>query len=250
MRRLLGTLCLLLITSLPASAAAGPLEGSWSLQSYTLQGKDVPVSGVMIFAGSLFASVYTMTEPSGKGARGHGGTFRVEGDVVKFSVPWWVEVVSGIPSVRAETAEVGARFTVENDALTLRFDSGSVQRLRRTVSDADARLQGGWRMESYTGGAAVGPATGLILFSGGRFTLVYTMKEPGGRLAGRAHAGEYRTEKDTLTLTVPWSLQLVNGEGSVAGGSSERKVRFRRAGDGLTLEFDNGSIQSYWRGAP
>jgi hypothetical protein len=247
--KLLGTIGAWLLASFPVSASGGPLDGSWSLESYTLQGKEVPVSGVMIFRGSFFASVYSMSEPSGKGARGHGGTYRVEGEVVKFSVPWWVEVVSGAPSVRAETAEAGARFTIEKDALTLRFDSGSVQKLRRVASADDARLEGGWRMESYRGRAAVGPAEGLILFADGRFALVYTMKEPGGRLAGRAHGGEYRTENETLTLSVFWSLQLVSGEGSVAEESSQRKIRIQPAGDRLTLEFDNGSVQQFRREA-
>ena len=111
---------------------------------------------------------------------------------------------------------------------------------------ADA-LSGSWRLESYTGKAAAGPASGLMIFADDRFSMVYTMEEAGEPKWGRAHAGSYRVEDNTLILSVTWSMEYVAGRPSVAVKPSERRTRFRIDGDSLTITFDNGAVQKFTR---
>jgi hypothetical protein len=108
-------------------------------------------------------------------------------------------------------------------------------------------VRGAWRLESYTGGGSVGPATGQLILTDDRFSLVYTMTGPDGTLSGRAHAGSHRASDDTLALEVDWSLDHVNGKGSVARSPSTRSPRFQLEGHRLTLTFENGAVQVYQR---
>lgn len=107
--------------------------------------------------------------------------------------------------------------------------------------------RGAWRLERYTGGGSVGPATGQLILAGGRFSLVYTMTGADGTLSGRAHAGSYRVDGDTLALGVEWSMDHVNGKGAVAPRPSTRAPGFRLEGDRLTLTYENGAIQVFER---
>jgi hypothetical protein len=107
-------------------------------------------------------------------------------------------------------------------------------------------LDGAWTMVKYEGAAAHGPATGLLLFADGRFSLTYTMDEAGQRW-GRAHAGTYSVSGDRLTYHVGWSMEYVAGKPSVAAKPSDRETKFTLAGDTLTVTFSNGSTQTFRR---
>lgn len=110
---------------------------------------------------------------------------------------------------------------------------------------ADA-LAGSWQLESYTGPASHGTASGLLVFADGQFSLVYTMDEGRDRW-GRAHAGRYAVDGDTLRYDVEWDMQYVKGQASVAGKPSARKTRFAVNGDLLTVTFENGAVQRFRR---
>jgi hypothetical protein len=107
-------------------------------------------------------------------------------------------------------------------------------------------ISGAWRMVKYEGPATHGTATGLLLFADNHFSLTYTMDE-GGHRWGRAHAGTYRMNRDTLTYHVEWSMQYVSGEPSVAAKASDRDAKFVLAADRLTVTFSNGSVQTFVR---
>lgn len=110
------------------------------------------------------------------------------------------------------------------------------------------QLDGSWEMTAYDSKASVGKASGLLTFASGRFSLVYTMEEPGGRTSGRAHAGRFLAAGDQLTLEVDWTMEYVSGKGQAArGGNSRRVVRSSIDGDRLTLTYENGSIQRFRR---
>ena len=108
-------------------------------------------------------------------------------------------------------------------------------------------VRGAWSLERYTGGGSVGTATGQLILTDDRFSLIYTMTGADGALSGRAHAGSYRVAADALVLAVAWSLDHVNGKGSVAQKPSTRSPRLRLEGDRLTLTFENGAVQVYQR---
>ena len=113
---------------------------------------------------------------------------------------------------------------------------------------AQPSLEGGWELIAYESTASVGEASGLITFTSGRFSLVYTMDEPGGRTSGRAHAGRFTITGDTMTLLVDWTLEYVSGTGQARrGGNSRRSVKTLVDGDRLTLTYENGSIQRFRR---
>ena len=108
-------------------------------------------------------------------------------------------------------------------------------------------LVGAWSMESYTGPATTGPATGQMIFSDGRFSLIYTMGRDGQSASGRAHAGAYKLNGEELELQVMWSMEYVNGKGSVTNQPSSRPVRTIVRGDQLTMMFGNGGVQTFKR---
>lgn len=115
---------------------------------------------------------------------------------------------------------------------------------------AEARqdtLAGTWEMRTYEGPAAVGKGAGLLVFSNGRFSLVYTMDEQSGARSGRAHAGRYRTSGDRLVLDVDWSLEYVSGKGSVAAEPFQVRPALTRGGDSITLAFEGGGVQTFSR---
>ncbi len=113
---------------------------------------------------------------------------------------------------------------------------------------AQRSLDGTWEMTAYESTASVGAASGLLTFASGRFSLIYTMDEPGGHTSGRAHAGRFRLSEDSMTLDVDWTLEYVSGKGEAQrGGNIRRTVKTAMEGDRLTLTFDNGSIQRFQR---
>jgi imidazolonepropionase-like amidohydrolase len=220
------------------------LEGSWTLDGYELQGKEVPVSGTMIFESGHFGLVYRMGTARDSG-RGHGGRYRVEGDRLLFAIPFWSELVDGKPNVIQSPVEAGGRFEIQGDRLVIRFDSGSVQRLKRLPSGPAGAADGAWKMVSYESGAKTGPAEGLALFEGGRFALVYNMRNEAGALDGRAHGGGFTLEGDSLALDVLASIHCVGGKGMVEAEDSRRETKFRRDGRRLTIELGSGATMTF-----
>lgn len=107
-------------------------------------------------------------------------------------------------------------------------------------------LSGAWRMTKYEGPATHGSASGLLLFTDGHFSLIYTMDEAGQRW-GRAHAGTYDVSGDKLTYHVGWSMEYVSSRPSVAAKPADREAKFTLAGDTLTVTFSNGSVQTFRR---
>ena len=108
-------------------------------------------------------------------------------------------------------------------------------------------LEGSWELTAYESAASVGQASGLLTFASGRFSLVYTMEEPGGRASGRAHAGRFEHRAGALTLHVEWNVEYVSGKGRANRGPAPRTVRTTLTDDGLTLTFENGAIQRFRR---
>jgi len=232
------------LAATPAVQADG-LEGAWSLEGYECQNKDVPVSGVMIFADGHFAMVYKM-DFEGRSGRGHGGKYSLEGDEITYMIPWWVEHVGGESRVTKDEIEAEGRVERLGDLLVIRFASGSVQKLKRLTSGDAGDLAGAWLMDSYESRAKTGPTSGMMMFAGDSFTLVYTMKPEGGK-DGKAHAGTYERDGGSVTLSVAWSMQIVGGEGSVDEGSSSRKTKVTVAGDSLTVDLGGGAVQKFHR---
>jgi hypothetical protein len=221
------------------------LEGAWSLEGYEFDNKDVPVSGVMIFADGHFAVVYKM-DYEGRSGRGHGGNYSLEGDEITYMIPWWVEHVAGKSQVMKDEVEAKGRVEVLGDLLVIRFASGSVQKLKKLTSGDAGDLAGAWLMDSYESRAKTGPTSGMMMFAGDSFTLTYTMKPEGGK-DGKAHAGTYERDGGAMTLSVAWSMQVVEGEGSVDEGSSSRKTKVTVAGDSLTVDLGGGAVQKFHR---
>jgi hypothetical protein len=75
-------LAIAVLLASPRLAPPAPsVAGARRLDSYVVDGKDVPVSGTLIFTEGHFGTVYRMG-PAGDSGRGHGGTYRVEGDPI------------------------------------------------------------------------------------------------------------------------------------------------------------------------
>ena len=233
----------------PPAVHADGLEGAWSLEGYEFENKDVPVSGVMIFADGHFAMVYKM-DYEGPSGRGHGGKYSLEGDEITFTIPWWVEHVAGKSQVMKDEVQAKGRVEQLGDLLGIRFASGSQQKLKKLTSGDAGDLAGAWLMDSYESRAKTGPTSGMMMFAGDNFTLTYTMKPEGGpegRKDGRAHGGTYQRDGGAMTLSVAWSMQVIGGEGSVDEGSYQRKTKVTVSGDSLTVDLGGGAVQRFFR---
>ncbi len=182
---------------------------------------------------------------SGDSGRGHGGTYRIEEDRIHFSIPFWLQLVDGVPRVMPESSEAGSRFQIEGDELTLRFENEAVQRFTRAPASASP-LDGAWRMIDYESGAKTGNAEGIALFEAGSFVLIYTMATGAAAPDARAHAGGFEIEGDTLTLKVQSSIHCVGGSGRVELTPSPRAMGFRLEPAGaLDLEFASGARMQF-----
>lgn len=227
------------------SVDAESLDGSWQLVAYDRDG-DLDVSGLMVMADGHFAFVFDM-ELEGKSMRGHGGTYSVEGDRLVYTVPWWVEHVAGKAQVMAEERKAPGRFERDGDALTMNFDTGTVQKHKKNPSVEADELTGAWLMEGYEGGAKTGPASGILVFADRNFALLYTMKPPDGSIDGRAHAGPYERDGESLKLTLNWSLHVVGGETTIEEPGGVHALNVKVTGDTLRLGFGEGASMTFRR---
>jgi hypothetical protein len=227
------------------SFSADSVSGAWQLQQYVLDGKDVPVSGTLIFDDGHFGMVYRMGSASDSG-RGHGGTYRVEGDKILFSIPFWLQYVDGASRVMAESSNAIGRFEIDGDELRIRYENEALQRFKRAPA-AKNSLDGAWKMTAYESEAKTGNADGLALFESGSFVLIYTMATGGPAPDARAHAGGFATEGKTLTLKVEDSIHCVGGTGRVERTPSPRDMEFRMDGRKLDLGFPSGARMSFVR---
>lgn len=109
-------------------------------------------------------------------------------------------------------------------------------------------LQGAWRLVSFEGGGAMGPASGQLLFVDNHWTLLYTMDEKGHPKAGRGHGGTFQTSGETLTLKVEWSMQNVTGKASATDRVTENVTQFTITGDELTVRYKSGGVMRFKRG--
>jgi hypothetical protein len=241
--RSLLAIAVLLASPRLALAAPPSVAGAWRLDSYLLDGKDVPVSGTLIFSEDRFGMVYRMGI-SGDSGRGHGGAYRVEGDLIHFSIPFWLQLVDGVARVMAESSDARSRFQLEGDALTLRFENEAVQRFTRAPMTASP-LDGAWTMIGYESGAKTGNADGIALFDAGSFVLIYTMAAGAAAPDARAHAGGFEIEGDTLTLKAQSSIHCVGGGGRVELTPSPRAMGFRLESGELDLDFASGARMKF-----
>lgn len=114
-------------------------------------------------------------------------------------------------------------------------------------ASAQSDPRGAWRLDRYTGGGSIGAATGQLMLTDGRFSLIYSMTGADGTLSARAHGGGYVVKDGALALTVEWSLDHVNGKGGVAAKPSTRSPRLTVDGDRLTLTYENGAVMEFRR---
>jgi hypothetical protein len=215
------------------------------LVAYDRRG-DIDVSGVMVMADGHFAFVFDMAL-EGKFMRGHGGTYSVEGDRLVYTVPWWVEHVAGKNQVMPDERKAPGRIERDGDLLTQNFDAGTVQKYKKNPSVAADQLTGAWIMEGYEGGAKTGPTTGLLVFADRNFALIYTMKPSDGTLDGRAHAGPYTRDGESLKLTLNWSLHVVGGETTIEEPGGEHEINLKVTDDTLRLGFSEGNFMAFRR---
>jgi hypothetical protein len=110
-------------------------------------------------------------------------------------------------------------------------------------------LEGSWTLTGFEGSATFGKSTGLLVFADGHFSLVYAMEENGKRW-GRAHAGRYTVQGETLTYHVGWDIQYARAEPAVSVTPADHKTRFTLTGDVLTVTFSNGGVQTFKRMRP
>jgi hypothetical protein len=228
--------------------SADSLSGAWQLRQYVLDGKNVPVSGTLIFSGDHFGMVYRMGASADSG-RGHGGTYRVEEDRILFSIPYWLQHVDGASRVMTERSEAIGRFEIEGDELRIRFENDALQRFTKAPAST-SRVDGAWSMADYQSEAKTGDASGLVLFESGNFVLIYTMATSAAAPDARAHAGGFDIEGDTLTLKVESSIHCVAGAGRVERTPSPRDIGFHLERAKLDLEFKSGARMSFVQTLP
>lgn len=214
--------------------AADPLEGAWQLQAYRsnqANGEEVPAAGILIFRQGMFGMIYQMSSETGKlFGRAHGGSYTLEGKQLVFDMKTWVQAVAGaagLPSV----GPTYARIDLQQDILTIRFKSGSIQKLQR-VKHANAVLPAVARNLRNLG-EGDGKGRGLFITDQNCFVLMYADDDAG---MGRAYGGFALQE---MELKTRWLL-AVDGSTGHLRVPNDKEDRLRLKWSDTAVEVRDG----------
>jgi hypothetical protein len=232
------------------------LYGSWKTSTYTLQGVDIPMDGLMIFTPSYFSA---NTIWSGKNsvvdANANSGPYFAENGKIIFSQWMQLHVRHGDQKesfLRTGIDEPSTYRFETNDRLIIQFPTGNYYLLDRLIdSPAMAGLEGLWSYETLKGSGRdpVG-LTGLMVFHQGLFLQqAIHHGDPADQQMGQAHSGTYTSIGSKLHLKA--SVGLITSPPSIppltTRTNSSHELDIKRDDDSLVLQFRTGTIQTFTR---
>ena len=211
MLKMIGMLVAVFVLAITPPVQADGLEGAWSLEVYEFQKKDVPVSGIMIFADGHFSLVYKM-DFEGLSGRSHGGKYSLDGDQITYTIPWWVEHVAGKSQVMEDEVEAKGRVEILGDRLVISFENGSIQRLKKLSSGDAGNLAGAWLVDEAR------DQPGLVHIRSSETTVVLP-ENPGrgGRCQALALAAALNMLAHETMVVLAAGTDGTDGPGDVAG---------------------------------
>lgn len=237
--RLRVVLALLCLSWNAGVAFADGIEGAWELVGYELEGNDIPVSGLLVFTGQEFGMIYTMGQEAGFG-RAHAGTYELQGKRVQFDVKHWIQKTADSTGF-VPGKSVAAAIEWRDGVLILRFDGGSVQKLR-PIESAQAPLPvGPWRPKIAGGADAEEAARAALVVSGDRFVLLHLNS---ARQEGQAYGGTLASEG---RAAADWAISVESDSGSAAAGDTAPDLTFRQESGSVGFRDDEGEVLRFER---
>lgn len=207
---------------------ANELDGAWELTSYTLDGEDVDVSGIVVFSNGRFGMIYSMgTEPLN--ARAHAGVYEVLPQGLIFDVRLWIQHVEGSSGI-IPGKKVRTDLEWREDALIVHFEGGSRQELRPVEVEQAESASGGWKLASAGTNASADRMRGFFVAAENRFMLLRTDDETG---AGRAYGGTLASGGGILDTE--WKVSVDAAGGAVEAGEIPDDLRLELTGETLII---------------
>jgi hypothetical protein len=211
---------------------AREIEGAWELVSYELNGREVPVSGVVVFNDGEFGMIYSMGHGQrAESGRAHWGTYEIRGGRVEFDVRLWVQKAEESTGVVPGKA-VGADLEWSDEGVTLRLEGGSVQQLRPIEAEGGELPSGIWKPEGTEVPAA-------LVVSDRRYVLL--------RLdaAAREGAGYGGAVLADGTGRADWAISVDGESGTVAVGKGVPILKFSKVDGSVEFHDDDGTVLTF-----
>lgn len=231
--RVLAVLSLSVCFAAVGVAHANELDGAWELTSYTLNGEDVDVSGILVLSNGKFGMIYSMgTEPTN--ARAHAGVYEALPDGLIFDVRLWIQHVEGSSGIIPEK-KVQTDLEWHKDSLTIHFEGGSRQELRPLEAEQSRMASGGWKLVSVKGDASAASMRGFFVAAEDCFVLLRAVEETG---TGSAYGGIAAPGRGILDTR--WSISVDAGGGAVKAREVPDDLQFEQSGESLVIRDENG----------
>ena len=232
------------------------LYGSWKTSTYTLQGVDIPMDGLMIFTPSYFSANTIWSGQDGVvDANANSGPYFAEDGKIIFSQWMQLHVRHGDQDesfLRTGIDEPSTYRFETNDRLIIQFPTGNFYLLDRLIDSPEmAGLEGLWSYETLKGSGRdpVG-LTGLFVFHQGLFVQqAIHHGDPADQQMGQAHSGTYTSIGSKLHRNA--SVGLITNPPSTppltTRTNSSHELGIKRSDDSLVLQFGTGTLQTFNR---
>ena len=230
--------------------------GSWRTTTYTIQGVDHPMDGIMIFTPGYFAAnvILNFTGGDVDDANANSGPYWAEDGKIIF-VQWMqLHLRPGDPEetfLKSGVDEASSyRFQGPN-RLILQFPSGNFYVLDRLPdSSFSSGLDGLWsyRTLQSRGGQPV-ELDGLFLLHQGYFLQQSINRGKPRERLGQGHIGTFRDGRQGIELSATTGI-IVDPSAATPFSSrnnSEHQIQASRKGDQLTFTFGSGTVQIFDR---
>lgn len=200
------------------------------------------VSGVLVLNDGRFAMIYRMnSDAESLSGRGHAGFYQIDEDHLIFHVKYWVENVEGATRIVPETI-VKPKMHLDNDELTLNFESGSVQELERLTTPDEPIDAGVWELHSVRSDNSSKEASGMMVIAGDHYALTYVDKsgQSGGAFGGTG--GRNGSDRHLIKL---WNLELLSDRGVASTDDDVRKLELSQSESFLVLRGADGALFNF-----
>jgi hypothetical protein len=212
---------------------ANELDGAWELTSYTLNGDDVDVSGILVLSNGKFGMIYSMgTEPMY--ARAHAGVYEALPHGLIFDARLWIQHVEGSSGIIPEK-KVRIDLEWRKDSLVVHFEGGSSQELRRVEADQAELASGGWKLASAGGDASADGMRGFFVAAENCFVLMRTDDAAG---AGRAYGGTVAPGRGILDTE--WKVSVDAADGAAEAGEIPDDLQLELTDETLVIRDETG----------
>lgn len=230
--------------------------GAWRTTTYTIEGEDHPMNGIMIFTPSYYSAnvILNLTGGDMEDANANSGPYWAEDGQVVFGQWMQLHLRPGAPgetSLKSGADEVSSYRFEGDDHLIIQFPSGNFYTLDRYPDGPHvAGLDGLWSYQTLqSAGQEPVQLDGLFLLHQGSFLQQSINRGRPQQRLGQGHVGTFREGSGEVELTAETGI-IVDPSADPPYSSrnnSQHQVKSKRDGDHLTLTFGTGTVQTFQR---